>query len=147
MHMITYISEVSMPPELHGWELNDILKSGQQRNKKLGVGGVLFLRGNTFFQTIEGPCDAVRSVFQSIQADDRHNSLYVLFDEPIEERRFSDWSMECFHQVSCERDYLDIIHEIGEHFSSGTNFSPQGVYLYCWRLVSALAANRLQIAA
>ena len=144
--MIAYISEVSIPPALRGREINDILESAQHRNKKLGVTSVLFLRGNTFFQTLEGPNDAVRSVFQNIQEDDRHSSLYVLFDEPIEQRRFSDWSIECFHEVSCERDYLDIFHEIGEHFSRGVGFDPHGVYLYCSRLVAALAANRLQVA-
>ena len=127
MHMITYISEANIAPELLGLEINDILTSAKQRNKSLGISGVLFLRGTTFFQTIEGPEDAVRSVFQSILADERHNDLYVLIDEAID-----------------EREYLDIIHEIGVHFWKGGGFCPSDIYTYCWRIVASLAPNRLE---
>ncbi len=147
MHIITYISEANVTPDLFKLEINKIQKSSQKRNEKLGVSGVLFLRGNTFVQIIEGPVSAVKSVFQSIQADDRHGDIYVLIDEPINERRFTDWSMECFHEPSCEKEYLDILHEIGEHFYVESTFCPSAVYTYCWRLVAALASNRLKCAA
>ena len=85
MHMITYLSEAKIPEDHLRAELDQILSVAEQRNATLGISGVLFSRGNTFFQTVEGPVDAVRDVYRSIAADTRHENIYLLIDEPIDE--------------------------------------------------------------
>ncbi|MEP5759086.1 MAG: BLUF domain-containing protein [Litoreibacter sp.] len=146
MQMISYISESKMPADKQKLELDTILRTAQKRNAKLGISGVLFLRGNTFFQTFEGPTVAVQNLLQSILADDRHEHLYLLMNEPIDQRRFSSWSMECFHEPSFAEDYLGVMHQIGQHFRDETTFSPSGIYSYCWRMVAAMASCRLSSA-
>ncbi len=44
-------------------------------------------------QLLEGPGDAVRKKFQSIEADDRHRGVIKLLEQQIELRQFSDWTM------------------------------------------------------
>lgn len=147
MQMITYISESKIPTEAVGTELAKILTVAKQRNERLGITGVLFSRGNTFFQTIEGPADAVRAVYQSIMEDDRHDSLYVLIDEPIDQRRFTSWTIECFHDPEPEDGFLGLMHHIGEHFGKLSGFCPGSVYSYCWLTIASMAPYRLAASA
>ena len=143
MQMMSYISESKILADMQQSELEDIVRSSNKRNAQLGVSGVLFLRGNTFFQTFEGPDDAMQEVYQKIVEDDRHEHLYLLMSETIKQRRFSEWSMECFHKPNYSQDYLGVLKQIGEHFRDECTFSPSGVYSYCWRMVAAMASYRL----
>ena len=145
MHMITYLSEAKIPEDHLRAEPDQILSVAEQRNATLGISGVLFSRGNTFFQTIEGPVDAVRDVYQSITADTRHENIYLLIDEPINERRFVDWTMECFHDPEFEGGFLGLMHQVGEHFKNASEFGPASIYSYCWRTVDAMAPHRLTL--
>ena len=44
-------------------------------------------------QVLEGSRDTVAEVYERIRRDPRHHQLDLLFEGPIDEREFDDWSM------------------------------------------------------
>lgn len=63
------------------------------RNALRNITGVLAYDGETFMQVLEGPSDAVYSLMNSIERDQRHSNLTILVDEIIDRRQFGRWSM------------------------------------------------------
>jgi len=143
MQMLSYVSEAQVPDMERDSIMQRLMHVAQKRNAELDVTGVLFLRGNTFFQIIEGADDSVQSLFQDIASDPKHKSVCVLVNEPIIERRFSGWSMACFHDPSYQPDYLGSLSEIDRYFENEFRFTSQGVYEYFSELSAGLASVRL----
>lgn len=143
MHTLTFISQSIMDESTRGMEMRQLMTSCHQRNLRRGLTGVMFLRGNIFYQTLEGPKNEVQRVYSKIKSDKRHDSIYVVLDEPIEERRFPEWSMECFYQPECGDDLLATLERLGKHLTKHEEFSPSAVYNFSWKMVAELAAFRL----
>jgi len=97
MHMISYVSDVMVGPQIIKNEMANIVDVAQTRNKKFDVTGVLFYENNHFFQIIEGEEAKLRDVYRSIEKDKRHAHVTKLIDQPVVDRTFSDWSMESFY--------------------------------------------------
>lgn len=74
-------------------ELTDLLKRARVHNASVGVTGLLLFDQGTFLQVLEGPEDAVRTLYDKIALDRRHDKVLLLFDGPIEERVFDEWKM------------------------------------------------------
>ena len=102
MHVISYVSNSTIVKDSVQAEISNIVDVAQKKNFEHGVTGVLFFENEHFFQTIEGPEDDLRKIFDSIERDNRHHELNKLIDEPIAERAFPDWSMDAFYIDSPE---------------------------------------------
>jgi hypothetical protein len=92
MKRVTYISRYAkaMSPE----ELKELGDLAADKNRELGVTGVLMASGGLFYQVIEGPGEIVDELYATIERDGRHTDLLLLDSEDgIEDRRFPDWSM------------------------------------------------------
>ncbi len=76
-----------------GIGLQSLLTQSRRDNAERDLTGMLLYRGGRFFQVLEGPETAVRSVMSSIQTDTRHRDVRVLWEEPTSERRFGEWTM------------------------------------------------------
>lgn len=74
-------------------ELTDMLEQARQKNARLGISGMLLYKDRSFLQVLEGNTDAVHELYSRIQRDERHEKVKTLFDEPIEERDFPEWTM------------------------------------------------------
>ncbi|MBD8611903.1 BLUF domain-containing protein [Frigoribacterium sp. CFBP 13729] len=74
-------------------DLATLLMNSRANNRRLGLSGFLMHKQGRFVQVLEGPDAAVQARYDVIAADPRHTDLAVLLSEPIEERRFADWSM------------------------------------------------------
>ena len=85
----------------------------------------------------------MHQVYSKIKSDKRHDTIYVVLDEPIEERRFPEWSMECFYQPECGDDLLATLEHLGKHLFKHGEFGPSAVYNFSWKMVAELAAFRL----
>lgn len=93
---------------LEAGDLDALLRTARRRNEALGVTGVLVaLRGEPgphgepeerFAQWLEGPEEAVRTVFGSILGDERHTSVIVMWQGPRTRRLCSAWSMALRHR-------------------------------------------------
>lgn len=73
--------------------LDQILEQARSNNARLGITGILLFRQGRFFQYLEGPESDVRRLYDDISEDPRHERLRVLVQNPVGERRFSEWSM------------------------------------------------------
>jgi hypothetical protein len=74
-------------------DLQEMLQRAQQRNKELGITGVLLSRGNTFMQYLEGPTGMVEYIYQRIRKDPLHFGVVEIVRSAIGAREFAGWSM------------------------------------------------------
>ena len=74
-------------------ELVDILRVSRRNNTAVGVTGALLYAGGNIMQVLEGPTEAVDSVYARVERDARHRGAIVLLDRPTDDRMFADWSM------------------------------------------------------
>jgi len=88
---LAYVSTETRP--LAEPDLIELLAVSRQRNSENGVTGLLLHREDSFCQVLEGNRESVRSIFELISRDPRHNRIQVMFDEPIADREFADWQM------------------------------------------------------
>lgn len=91
MQRIVYISTARQM--LANRDLVDILATSRRNNRAAGVTGLLITGGRRFLQTLEGPDQAVHTVFRRIEQDPRHFAIVTLSRTAIERRTFGDWDM------------------------------------------------------
>ncbi len=84
--------------------LLNLLLSARQKNHSLEITGTLIHGHGVFFQILEGRKDEVLELFSSIKDDGRHEKIRILFQEPVSERHFKNWSM-CY--IKIEETRLD----------------------------------------
>ena len=73
--------------------LERLLTLSRRNNQRDGVTGALLFSQSCFAQVLEGPVDAVSTVFERIQCDERHDDIVVILRETAPARGFPDWSM------------------------------------------------------
>ena len=91
--MVSLLYVSSSTRELGRDELLEILAKSRANNERLGVTGMLLYKGGNFMQVLEGPEDAVASLYNKILVDTRHRGAIVLLKEQRTERQFPEWSM------------------------------------------------------
>lgn len=73
--------------------LAHLLEESRELNGARDITGMLLYRGECFIQVLEGPAAVVRALAARISQDVRHRDMRVLLEEPIEGRRFAEWTM------------------------------------------------------
>jgi len=91
LYHIIYASRASHPFVID--EIQDFLSECQKNNKENDVTGMLLYDNGCFFQIIEGEKDVLLNLFESIEADKRHDKVVVIISESIPKRNFGRWSM------------------------------------------------------
>lgn len=91
--MLSLIYVSSSVKLLNDSELLDILKASRDNNKTKDVTGMLLYKSGNFMQVLEGPDEAVESLYEMIASDPRHKDVTVLSREQIRLRRFTKWEM------------------------------------------------------
>jgi len=91
LYQVIYASAATRPIEED--ELLGMLKLVREKNKRLGITGMLLHCDGSFIQALEGPKAQVMDLISVIRKDLRHNRIAVLFEGPIKNRSFSEWSM------------------------------------------------------
>ncbi|MDR4462292.1 MAG: BLUF domain-containing protein [Nitrospirales bacterium] len=124
LYQIIYASAATRPIEED--ELLTMLKHAREKNKQLGITGMLLHCDGSFIQALEGPEDQVKSMLGVIRRDSRHSRIAVLFEGPIQNRSFSQWSMG-FNRPSKEKltrseGYTPYL-EIGDDAQAINNYS------------------------
>ena len=75
-----------------------LIAHARERNKALGLSGVILYDRGHFFQWLEGANKALGAVWTSIRGDTRHSDVRVLADQEIPVRLFEGWSMRLAHR-------------------------------------------------
>ena len=91
MLSLLYMSTASVPPGES--VLVDILRVSQANNARMDITGLLLYQGGTFVQILEGPDDAVTTLYTKLGREPRHYALQTVLLQPIQERDFPNWSM------------------------------------------------------
>ena len=73
--------------------LADILQKSRFNNARLGITGILLYINGHIIQVLEGEGKAVETLYRQIVQDHRHTDVTRVFNKPISQRLFSDWSM------------------------------------------------------
>ena len=73
--------------------LQGILRASKRNNAQCGITGALAFDSFWFYQALEGPREAVWSLFLKIMEDARHGNIVLAELVPIEQRLFAAWSM------------------------------------------------------
>lgn len=74
-------------------ELLQLLDVAKENNKLVDVTGMLLYCEGSFLQLIEGELAQLKKLYNRIEKDPRHDNTTRIVEEPIEERRFDNWSM------------------------------------------------------
>jgi hypothetical protein len=78
-------------------DFRELLQKARAKNKRLGITGLLLYAQGRFFQVLEGPESAVRSLYDTIRDDERHTNVETLLTTTITARTFPDWEMGLDH--------------------------------------------------
>jgi hypothetical protein len=91
---LSYVSEATNDMGILG--LMNLLEDAVHKNKRNGITGVLFYDNRIFGQIIEGYPQHIEIIWKAISADPRHKEVQVLDINPLQKRRFSNWSMKFY---------------------------------------------------
>lgn len=95
LYRLIYLShnEITGSTEMIHKEIEHILMISRERNVAADITGALMFNKNGFAQVLEGPHNQIQETFERIQCDLRHSNVVILDFEPIQTRRFNQWSM------------------------------------------------------
>jgi len=91
LRRVIYVSE---KVRLSAQDVADVFNVSIQNNPSKDITGCLLEGSNSFLQILEGPSDAINSLYKAISEDNRHTNVRRLCNEPLNTRLFSDWSMK-----------------------------------------------------
>jgi len=81
--------------------IEKILVVSREKNRKLGITGMLLYKGGNVLQVLEGEREGVVALFEVIRKDERHGGVIKLYQTNIKERDFPEWTMG-FHELNAE---------------------------------------------
>lgn len=73
--------------------LFQILDTARRYNERHEITGALICREDIYLQMLEGPAQAVDTVYQRIAQDDRHVEVEHLWSGDVDARMFPAWAM------------------------------------------------------
>jgi len=91
LHELLYTSAARNPMSTE--DLMALLKHAREKNARLQITGLLVYHNGEFMQLIEGEKEIVQSLWKTIRLDDRHIAARIVYDGPIKERGFAEWTM------------------------------------------------------
>ena len=106
LKQVIYVSEIS---DTSSDSLTNIYDISQKNNSESGISGCLLIGSNSYLQLLEGPDSAVENLYSKIKMDNRHKKVKKLFEQNIEEKLFSSWSMKFapFNNVEWDNKEFD----------------------------------------
>ncbi|CCH55586.1 Photoactivated adenylate cyclase subunit beta [Fibrisoma limi BUZ 3] len=90
-HCIVYFSTAVRP--FNQADLMALLAKSRQRNAQVNITGVLLYVHGSIIQVLEGEQAVLTALFDRIKQDTRHTQVKEVFNRPVPQRLFSNWSM------------------------------------------------------
>jgi len=111
-------------------DLQAILLTSIFHNSEKNITGLLLYDQGTFCQALEGEAEDVYALFSKILEDDRHTRIIKIFDDEIQTRDFSSWSMNCINLDDYDKKQINGYKDFSEAF-------------YNWNFVNPLQAKEV----
>lgn len=105
-------------------DLQSIMLTSLIHNSKKHVTGILLFDQGTFCQALEGEQRVVHELFKKIKNDPRHTNIITIFDDEIQSRDFSSWSMRFINLNQYDRNKIDGYQEFNEAFQNQNFIKP-----------------------
>ena len=90
---LMYRSELTVPPLSRAEVTAAIFETSRRENPHRAITGALLIWQEYVVQTLEGEEDRVRSLYEKIARDPRHEGVTILEAHHVEDRVFGRWSM------------------------------------------------------
>ncbi|MEO1054123.1 MAG: BLUF domain-containing protein [Bacteroidota bacterium] len=74
-------------------EIDKILEACQRNNSHLDITGLLLYNQDKFVQCMEGDYGKIKTLYDKIKEDDRHEKVALISYGPIKKRSFPSWQM------------------------------------------------------
>lgn len=87
MQRLLYISDSNIEPN-KGVVASHLVKCAKTKNEQLGITGALISTYQHFVQVLEGSPEAIEILMASIQNDQRHSNLVIVYKSGIAHRQF-----------------------------------------------------------
>jgi len=110
MKLYIYISE-----SVNLSDLVPITEFSKVSNKANNITGILSYSNGHYLQIIEGEDNKVGSVIKSIRKDNRHQNMIEVLDVEIEERFFSDWSMNLVPLLNHNEEFIAVTNFLNDN--------------------------------
>lgn len=91
MYQLTYISTAI--PNITRQHLDDILEEANIANALNNISGCLIYHDGHFVQILEGDKKDLLDIYKKIEADPRHHSVSLLWENEVETKFFAQWNM------------------------------------------------------
>lgn len=88
---LSYVSVARRP--VHSKELAELAEKYRRNNARNDITGMLLYHDLRFMQVIEGPMSNIRTLFENIKSDPLHDQILKIFEDPIQNREFLNWSL------------------------------------------------------
>lgn len=93
LHELVYFSRAA-DGWVHAAALDELLVVSRDKNKRLDITGLLLYERGEFVQLLEGPAEAVRTLYYgTIARDARHRRPLVCWEHAKPARSFATWQM------------------------------------------------------
>jgi hypothetical protein len=97
LHRLIYFSRFSSAMPRDGGaqsdEINKIMAAAVRNNAALDVTGLLLIHHGCFIQALEGTSTSVRTIYDRIRPDPRHQSVTIIHMGAATDRKFPGWRM------------------------------------------------------
>jgi hypothetical protein len=90
---IVYRSHSRIAQDKRGAVLAEIFDVARTNNTKADITGALLITDHYLVQALEGEEAAVRSLYEHISRDRRHEDVTVVDERPVDSRIFAEWAM------------------------------------------------------
>ncbi|WP_354585910.1 BLUF domain-containing protein [Hymenobacter sp. UYCo722] len=102
VYQVLYRSRATVPFSDDAlWQL---LEEARRFNVEHRISGMLLYSAGYFVQALEGPEEAVRDLYASIQQDTRHTQVVTVSAGQAADRHFAGWSMAFGHATTSDLD-------------------------------------------
>lgn len=81
-------------------QLESLLNQATRFNQLNDITGLLLYNDGIFFQLLEGEESTIKELYASIKQDFRHYDVRKIYDQPLTQRHYADWSMKFFNVSS-----------------------------------------------
>ncbi len=90
MYTICYVSSARV--DITEDELTALFRTTENNNTSNNITGILLYKSGKFLQVLEGEETVLKSLYEKIEADPRHNNIFVILNQKCKRRIFENYA-------------------------------------------------------
>ena len=90
MYTICYVSSARV--DITEDEMTNLFGTTENNNTRNNITGILLYESGKFLQVLEGEEAVLKSLYEKIEADTRHNNIFVILNQNCKHRIFENYA-------------------------------------------------------